>query len=200
MTVDPIQQNNTLTRVREIQEHLELAALDTCGPNERDERLDSALEAARLEFLVAITPTWDAARREFENHHGTPYVYVHAGDVWLCLPLGFAEIEGGEDEDVYALTPLAPSSRQLSELVAQNVDREAFARSIVADSEIEILTVHALTPPLVVGLSREDVLNTLSRVARNEERDEDSENLGPWRGAVQNVTLIHARANTTYSA
>jgi hypothetical protein len=197
--IDPIQRNNTHTRVREIEEHLELAALDTCGPNERDERLDSALEAARLEFLVAITPTWDAARREYEDHRGTPYVYVRTGDSWLCVPLGFAEIEGGEGEDVYALTPLAPSSRQLSELVAQNVDREEFARAIVADSEIEILTVHAIAPPLVVGLSRADVLDAMIRVARNEERDEDPEALGPWGGAVQNVTLIHARANTTYS-
>ncbi len=197
--IDPIAQNNTLTRTREIEEHLELAALDTCGPSERDERLDSALEAARLELLVAITPAWDEARREFEGYHGTPYVYVRTGDAWVCLPLGFAEIEG-DDENVYALTPLAPSARQLSELVAQNVDREDFARSIVADSEIEILTVHAIAPPLVVGLTRGEVIEALSRYARNEARDEDEIALGPWGGAVQRVTLIHARAKTTYSA
>ena len=60
--IDPIAQNNTLTRVREIEEHLELAALDTCGPSERDERLDSALEAARQQGSSKrfVTLTLDA--------------------------------------------------------------------------------------------------------------------------------------------
>lgn len=198
--IDPIQQNNTLTRVREIEEHLELAALDTCGPSERDDRLDSALEAARLELLVAISPAWGDTRREMESYHGAPYIYVRAGGSWICIPLGFAEIEGDDEESVYALTPLAPNARQLSELVAQNVDREEFARAIVADSEIEILTIHAIAPPLVVGLTRDEALDALIRYARNEARDEDPEKLGPWGGAVQRVTLIHARANVVYSA
>ena len=186
---------NTLTRVREIEEHLDLMTQDDVGPIEKDERLDCALEAARLEFLVALDETYTPTRRDLERAVGMPFVYAEVADTWYALPLGFVEIERPAG---YALAPVLPNTRQLSELLANCVDREAFARAIVADSEMRVMVVHALSAPTVFGLTRDEVLSVLAEYARAP-RVELIEELGAWSGAVTTVTLVEMRACTVYS-
>ena len=186
---------NTLTRVREIEEHLELMTQDNVGPIERDERLDCALEAARLEFLVALDETYTPTRQDLERAVGMPFVYVEVAQTWYALPLGFVEIERPAG---YALAPVLPNTRQLSELLANCVDREAFAREIVADHEMRVLIVHALSAPTVFGLTRDEVLAVLAEYARDP-RVELIEELGAWSGAVTAVALVEMRAGVVHS-
>ena len=186
---------NTLTRVREIEEHLELMTQDNVGPIERDERLDCALEAARLEFLVALDETYTPTRQELERAVGMPFVYVEVAQTWYALPLGFIEIERPAG---YALAPVLPNTRQLSELLANCVDREAFAREIVADHEMRVMVVHALSAPTVFGLTRDEVLAVLAEYARDP-RVELIEEPGAWSGAVTAVTLVEMRAQKVHS-
>lgn len=186
---------NTLTRVREIEEHLELMTQDNVGPIERDERLDCALEAARLEFLVALDETYTPTRQELERAVGMPFVYVEVAKTWYALPLGFIEIERPAG---YALAPVLPNTRQLSELLANCVDREAFAREIVADHEMRVMVVHALSAPTVFGLTRDEVLSVLAEYARDT-RVELIEELGAWSGAITAVTLVEMRAQRVHS-
>ena len=101
---------NTLTRTREIEEHLDLMTQADVGPIEKDERLDCALEAARLEFLVALDETYTPTRRDLERAVGMPFVYVEVDSTWYALPLGFVEIERPAG---YALAPVLPNTRQL---------------------------------------------------------------------------------------
>lgn len=186
---------NTLTRVREIEEHLDLMNQDTVGPIEKDERLDAALEAARLEFLVALDETYTPTREDLERAVGMPFVYVEVSHTWYALPLGFVEIERPAG---YALAPLLPNTRQLSELLANCVDREAFARAIVADSEMRVMIVHALSAPTVFGLTRDEVLDALEAQARTADA-ETLERLGAWGEAVTAVTLVEMRAQRVHS-
>lgn len=186
---------NTLTRVREIEEHLDLMNQDNVGPIERDERLDCALEAARLEFLVALDETYTPTREELERAVGMPFVYVEVAQTWYALPLGFVEIERPVG---YALAPVLPNTRQLSELLANCVDREAFAREIVADHEMRVLIVHALSAPTVFGLTRVEVLVALEEQARTANAS-SLERLGDWARAVTAVTLVEMRAQKVHS-
>ena len=80
--------------------------------------------------------------------------------------------------------------------MANCVDREAFAREIVADHEMRVLIVHALSAPTVFGLTRDEVLDALEEQARTANA---SERLGDWARAVTAVTLVEMRSQKVHS-
>lgn len=171
--------NPNFTRTREINEHLSLAKLKETAKRERDERLDAALEAARLEFMLEIEDQWNDLRKELEGEHGTPFIYVRVyDDTWLSIPPLYAEVEG--EERGYALVPYLPSASMISERVAMEVDREAFCSWTTSEKVYELLAVNALYAPTCLGLGRAEMLNALLAHAQNPEARSLESRLGPW--------------------
>jgi len=171
--------NPNFTRTREINEHLSLAKLKETAKRERDERLDAALEAARLEFMLEIEDQWSELRKELEGEHGTPFIYVRVhDDTWISIPPLYAEVEG--EESGYALVPYLPSASMISERVAMEVDREAFCSWATSEKVYELLAVNALYAPTCLGLGRAEMLSALLAHAQNPEARSLESRLGPW--------------------
>lgn len=190
--------NEDFTRAREISEHLDLSTI--AGPQERDERLDAALEAARLEFMLAIEDGWNDLKKALEQEAGVPYIFVNTHeDTWSTLPPIFVEIES-ESENGYALSPYLPSAMMISERIAPLVDRSAFCCHVLEKRGYKILVVNALYAPTSFSLGREALITHLINHAIDPETRSLESRVGPWGNAVLKTHLWNSIDDETWSA
>lgn len=176
----------------EMRRYIEMCERGDLPTEKIDELLDCALECARLLTLKSISARWRELRPQLEEERGTPFIYVgvHTDDdvEWIAIPPMYAEVEA---KNGYALSPIVPSSAMLISHLAQQITRAGLINNADKSHQLEILIIHALTPPVSFELTRADFINQCIEIACGAKM----ETLGNYAQAITCITRELVRDN-----
>jgi len=169
----------------EMRRYIELCEEGHLPTDKIDEMMDCALECARLLTLKSISARWRELRPQLEEERGTPFIYVgvHTDDdiEWIAIPPMYAEVDA---KNGYALSPVIPSSALLVSHLAQQTTRAGLINNADAVLPLEILIIHALTPPVSFELTRAEFITRCIEVSTGA----PMETLGDYHRAVTCIT------------